>query len=196
MGAGLLALAAGGAPAAAAAAGAAAPVNPLFANARIDGRFLLAGRVTTANIVPGEHKGETVSRTWTIASACAIGPCSTVNLTRPRQTGTDRLVLTLTGPGAYQGSGSFYAPLRCAGRLYRRGALVPFSVTVTVSAAVAIGAGVYATRLDATYSNRLRINRTPCVASLGNDAATYHGHLLLPGTAARARLSGRSPVGS
>jgi len=31
--------------------------------------------------------------------------------------------------------------------------------------------------VSATYVNRQRLNRTPCVAALGHDAASYHGHL-------------------
>ena len=39
-----------------------------------------------------------------------------------------------------------------------------------------------ATRVRATYVNRRRINRTRCVAALGHDAASYHGHLAPAGT--------------
>ncbi len=191
MGARLVVLAAFGAP-----AGATAAVNPLLAGARLEGSFLLAGRITKATNVPGEHKGQTVSRTWTFTSSCATGPCSTVDLTRPRQAGTDRLVLVRTKPGTYQAFGSFYAPLRCGGRIKRRGELVPFTVTVTVSAAAQTQFGVFATRVNATYTNQLRINRTRCVAPPANDAAKYHGHLLPPGTTGGAPLGGRSPAGT
>ncbi len=192
MGGSLVVLAALGA-----AGGAAAAVDPLIAVARLQGQFLLAGRVTKANNVPGEHKGQTVSRTWTFASRCPTGgPCPAVDLTRPRQAGTDQLVLALTKPGTYKGFGSFYAPLRCGGRIYRRGALVPFTVTVTVSAAAATRLGVLATRVNATYTNRTRINRTRCVAGLGSDGAKYHGHLVPGGITGGAPLSGRSPGGS
>jgi hypothetical protein len=190
-GAVLVALAACGAPAAAGAA-----VNPLIAGARLDGQFLLAGRITKATNVRGEHKGQTVSRTWTFASTCATGPCATLDLTRTRQTGTDRIVLALTNGGSYKGTGSFYAPLRCGGRTYNRGELVPFTVSVTVSAAVRTDLGIYATRVTATYSNRLRINRTRCVTSPSNEAVAYHGHLVPASTSGGAPLSGRSPAGS
>jgi hypothetical protein len=190
MGAGLVALAAFGAPSAAAA------VNPLIAGARLEGQFLLAGRITKATNVPGEHKGQTVSRTWTFASSCTKPPCRTVNLTRPRQAGTDRLALARTTPGVYRGTGSFYAPVRCGGQTDRRGELVPFTVTVTISAAAETQFGVIATRVNATYTNPRRINRTRCVANPGSDAASYHGHLVLGGTTGGVPVSGRSPAGS
>jgi hypothetical protein len=147
--------------------------------------------------VPGEHKGQTLLRTWTFASSCAKGPCRTVNLTRPRKTGTDRLVLTRTKPGTYKGSGSFYAPLRCGGQINRRGERVPFTVTVKITAAAQARIGVFATRVKATYANPRRFNRTRCVAFLGSDAASYHGHLLLATATDQAggRPGARSPAG-
>jgi hypothetical protein len=186
----LLALAAFGLPTVAA-----GRVNPLIAGARLDGRFLLAGRITEAINVRGEHNGETVSRIWTFASTCAKGPCATLDLTRSRQTGTDRIVLRLMKRGSYKGSASFYAPLRCGSRTYNRGELVPFTVTVTISAAVRTSLGIFATRVTATYSNQRRINRTRCVTTPGSDAANYHGHLL-PASTGGVPLSGRSPAGS
>jgi hypothetical protein len=197
MGASLVALAALSAVAALGVpAASAATVNPLIAGARLDGQFQLAGRITKANNVPGEHKGQTVLRTWTFASTCATGPCATLDLTRSRQTGTDQVVLTLTKHGSYKGSGSFFAPLRCGGRINRRGERVPFTVTATVTAAVQTQLGIYATRVNATYKGGRRVNRTRCVASLGSDAASYHGHLLPTGSTGGVPVSGRSPAGS
>jgi hypothetical protein len=68
-------------------------------------------------------------------------------------------------------------PLRCAGRLYAQGEKVPFTIDVRITLAVPFGDQSVATRVSATYVNRRRINRTPCVAALGHDAASYHGHL-------------------
>jgi hypothetical protein len=156
---------------------AAQPPAPPFPDARLQGSFDLAGRVTAAHAVKGEHVGETVDRVWSFASGCPVGQCPDVALTRSRATATDSLVLHRRAPGSYAGQGSFFAPLRCAGHLYARGERVPFTITVTITFAVQFGAGSFATRVSATYRNRRRINRTPCVAALGHDAASYHGHL-------------------
>jgi surface antigen len=37
---------------------------------------------------------------------------------------------------------------------------------------------VTATRIAASYTNRYRVNLTPCVGVLGHDAAAYYGHLV------------------
>ena len=160
-------------PAAAAADGPAPP----FPNARLQGSFLLAGRVTAAHAVRGEHVGQTVSRVWSFTSSCASGQCDQVALVRSRAAASDSLMLRRTGPGRYSGNGSFFAPLRCAGRVYPQGEKVPFTINVKITFAVQFGGGSVATRVSATYLNRRRINQTPCVAALGHDAASYHGHL-------------------
>jgi hypothetical protein len=166
----LAALAAGASPASAQTA----PV----AAARLQGSFELAGRITTAFNVLGERRGQTFSRTWTFTPQCAAGPCSSVTLSRPRAGGIDTVVLTERGSGRYAGSGRFYAPLRCAGRVYPRGQSVPFSVTVTITNAIVAPDGtVVAGRINATYINRARSNLTPCVEPPSHDAATYHGHI-------------------
>jgi hypothetical protein len=157
-------------------ASAAAP-TPAFPTARLQGSFELAGRVTAAHAVRGEHVGQTVARVWSFTSTCPSGQCSQVALVRGRAGASDSLMLTRVGPGQYRGNGSFSLPLRCAGRVYARGEQVPFTITVTVTLAVPFGSGIVATRVSATYVNRRRINRTPCVAALGHDAASYHGHL-------------------
>jgi hypothetical protein len=158
---------------------AAQPAAPPVSAARLQGSFLLGATVTVAANVPGERVGQTFTRTWTFSSGCPTGPCQTVSLTRPRASGVDQLTLHLRGPGHYAGFGSFYAPLRCAGRTYPRGARVPFKISVQVTlAALAADGSVIAKRIAATYVNRRRINRTPCVAVLGHDAARYHGYLV------------------
>ena len=155
-----------------------APPSPRLA--RLQGSFLLAGLVTVAVRVSGEHRGETVLRTWTFASRCPSGPCATVGLLRARGRAQDALVLHRSAPGYYVGTGAFSAPLQCGQRVYRNGALVPFTITVRITAAGMLNGTVLATRVQATYTNRERVNLTPCVGVLGHDAATYHGHLLLP----------------
>src|SRR5262249_43754489 len=151
---------------------------PAFPTARLQGSFELAGRVTTARGVRGERAGQVLTRVWSFSSTCPAGQCPQVTLVRARAKGSDSLVLGRTGPGRYRGNGTFFLPLRCAGRVYARGEQVPFTISVTITLAVPSDSGTAATRVSATYLNRRRINRTPCVAALGHDAASYHGHVV------------------
>jgi hypothetical protein len=163
------------------AAGSAAAA-PSFPDARLQGTFQLAGKVTAAHAVNGEHVGQTLARVWSFSSTCPSGQCAQIALVRSRGVASDSLTLHRTGPGRYRGNGSFSLPLRCAGRLYAQGEKVPFTISVRITLAVPFGSSVVATRVSATYVNRRRINRTPCVAALGHDAASYHGHLAPAGT--------------
>jgi hypothetical protein len=133
---------------------------------QLQGTFQMTGRITVADNVRGEHVGQVVQRTWTFTPLCPTLPCGTVQLVRQRRTGQDALTLHETHPGSYTGAGRYFAPLRCAGRIYRPGQEVPFTITVDVTAAG---------RLTATYVNRSRINLTPCIGVLGHDAARYTG---------------------
>ncbi len=152
---------------------------PSPAVARLQGVFQLTGRITVAVDVRGEHVGQKLRRRWTFAPECPTGACAVVRLTRQRAGGVDRLTLVRRRPGYYIGSGSFYAPLRCGRRTLRQGELVPFAITVQVTRAVLIGGTVVASQISATYTNRRRINLTPCVTPLIHDAARYRGQLLL-----------------
>jgi hypothetical protein len=154
-------------------------------SARLLGPYDLAGHITVAKRVLGERAGQNFHRTWTFFPTCRTGSCATVGLVRARAGGSDRLTLHRRAPGSYSGTGRFVAPLRCARRTYARGQSVPFTVTVQVTAAVALSSGgVVATRVSATYTNSSRTNLTRCFAVLGHDAATYHGHALpAPGQA-------------
>jgi hypothetical protein len=143
------------------ASGAAAQPAP-----QLQGTFQMTGTVTVATNVRGEHVGQVVHRTWTFTPSCSAAPCATVILVRQRANGTDRLRLHKDGPHFYTGTGRFYAPLRCTGRVYRPGQAVPFTITVHVTATG---------QLRATYLNRARINLTPCIGALGHDAARYTG---------------------
>ncbi len=145
--------------------------------ARLEGTFSMAGRVTVAHHVAGEHVGQHVSRVWTFTPLCPTGPCPTVQLVRARATGTDTVVLDRQSDGSYTGKGRFYLPLRCAGRPYLKGELVPFKITVKVTRTATVGGVVVAQSLTASYRNRVRKNLTPCVAVLGHDAASYSGTL-------------------
>jgi hypothetical protein len=165
----------------ASAAGAAAQGSPAppVSDARLQGSFLLAGHVTVARNIRGEHAGENVTRHWTFTSLCPSGQCQTVVLVRHRHAATDTVTLVRRSPGHYSGQGSFTAPLSCDGRTYPRGERIPFTITVRIDSAIVQNDTVVAGRLSATYMNATRFNRTPCVAALGHDAARYHGHLLL-----------------
>jgi hypothetical protein len=161
------------------AAAASPPATPTpVPGARLDGSFLLAGRIRVSGFIRGEHTGQTLLRTWQFKAGCPSGPCQTVTLTRPRPRGFDTVVLQQAQPGYYVGQGFFYAPLRCSGRIYRPGERVPFKITVTVTTAVMRAGVLTAVRLYTTYVNPVRDNLTPCVAVLGHDSATYHGHIV------------------
>ena len=169
-----------------------------LAAARLDGQFTLSGRVTVAVNVRGERVGQLVTRTWTFSSSCPTGACPAVRLARARSAGIDQLTLRQRAPAYYTGTGQFYAPLTCAGRAYARGEVVPFTITVRITAATTVGALVQATEIKATYTNKARMNLTPCVAAQSRDAATYSGRLG-PTPASPSSpfpASGRSPAGS
>ncbi len=158
-----------------AAAGPAAAQTPA-ADALLKGSFQMSGHVTVAANVRGERVGQVVTRTWTFTPQCATAPCAAVQLVRGRAGGTDALTLELTSTGSYAGSGVFYAPMRCSGRIYPRGQEIPFRITVRVTATN----GTEASAISATYVNRERTNLTPCIGVLGHDSARYVG-LLAPG---------------
>jgi hypothetical protein len=166
------------------------------ASARIVGPFTMMGVVTLAQNVFGEHVYQQTTRTWTFTPLCSVGACPTVQLVRQRATGSDTLTLSLVGPGVYLGQGLFYAPLRCAGRRYRKGEAVPFTITVQVTGAELVEGVDVATNLTATYVNAARANLTRCVDIPGHDAASYTGQLQPPPTGGAGLVSGRSPVGS
>jgi hypothetical protein len=148
--------------------------------AQLQGTFQMSGTVTVAHLVRGEHVGEAVQRTWTFTPLCATAPCATVQLVRSRATGTDTLTLIALAPTSYTGTGRFYAPLRCAGRIYRPGEMIPFRITVHVTATArgAAGGPPVASTITATYVNAARVDLTPCLALLGHDAARYSGQLV------------------
>ncbi len=176
------------------AAATAAIPPPVLATARLEGSFELAGRVTAAKNVRGERTGQTVQRLWTFTSTCPSDQCPTVALVRQRVQASDALILTRRGAGGYSGNGSFFAPLRCAGRVYPEGESVPFTITVQITGAAVAGAAATATRVTATYVNRRRINHTRCVAVLGHDAVRYHGYAILSAPAS-ARVPAPASAG-
>jgi hypothetical protein len=166
-------LAALGSSLAAPAGAAAAP------DARLTGAFAMSGRVTVADHVRGEHRGDRVRRRWRFVPTCRQGACNDVVLRRGRGRGkVDTLTLARTGPGVYAGRGRFFVPLRCAGRRYPRGGRVPFRVTVRITAFETVFGVPIATVVRARYVNRRRFNRTKCPGGIGHDAARYRGTII------------------
>ncbi|MEA2405054.1 MAG: hypothetical protein QOE08_1701 [Thermoleophilaceae bacterium] len=141
----------------------------------------MAGRVTHAVGVRGEHAGQRVTRAWSFTSACAIGPCRSVSLRRERTAHQfDSLRLRRVSPGTLTGRGRFYVRLRCAGRTYRHGGIAYYRVRVTIRSARVVQGTPFAIAIHATYTNSKRVNRTPCPGSLGRDAGSYSGRLSSP----------------
>lgn len=159
------------------------------ATSRLQGEFQMLGRVTVAKNIRGERRGQKAKRMWTFTSVCATGQCPTVRLVRHRKGGIDRLKLKRRSAGYYTGKGVFYAPLRCAGKVVRKGESVPFTITVRIKGAELLDGIDTATSVHATYTNRARKNLTRCVAIPGHDAAVYTGNLATLPTA-------QSPAGS
>lgn len=159
------------------------------ADARISTTYVMHGRVTTAVRVRGEHRGQLVTRRWTfVGLSCSGNVCQQLALRRQRSANHyDRLTLSRVGVGSYAGSGRFYAGLRCRGRRYRRGLVVPYEITVQVAQAVPVEGIAFAGQLTATYTNLRRIDRTRCPIGPSHDAARYAGAAApLPGPPAAA----------
>ncbi len=159
------------------AVGRAASSDPLLGLARLQGTFTLAGRVTAAQGIRGEHRGERIARNWGFTPGCPTGACPTIFLLRLRPGAIDAVLLHRRSPGLYAGGGKFFAPLRCGRRTFAHGESVPFTITVQVTAATATSGGVMATRVNATMISARRSNLTPCVVAPAHEAAAYHGHL-------------------
>jgi hypothetical protein len=146
------------------------------ADGRLQGSFLLDGRVTVAHNVRGERAGHRLRRRWSFTSSCRSGPCGTVSVRRARSgSAADRLTLKRRSPGLYSGSGVFYQALSCHHRRYPRGGRVPFVITVRVAKTATVQGSPFATAIRATYVNSHRDNLTRCSGFLGHDAARYAG---------------------
>jgi PKD domain-containing protein len=155
------------------------------AGPRLQGTWAMNGRITRAENVRGEHKGQKVARTWTFKATCSGGrQCRTVTLTRRRaHKKTDKTVLQRKSSTRYTGRGRFFVPLRCAGKTYKKGGVAPFTISVTITKVKKVQSRSFATRIHATYNNPRRVNRTPCSGGIGRDAATYSGRVtsVVPG---------------
>jgi hypothetical protein len=148
------------------------------ARARLEGGYILNGRVTVATAVRGEHVGEHLTRRWKFTPTCSTASCPQVGLTRGRSPTANEVVLRRVAPGRYRGSGIFYRPLRCGRRLYARGEKAPFTITVRVTAAVDFDGVIVATAIHARYASPRRINLTRCVLPPTRESAVYRGHLI------------------
>ncbi len=153
------------------------PHGPRTVEARVSGTFVMHGRIVTAVRVKGEHRGQRITRRWTILPRdCMASVCRHLLLTRERSAGQfDQLVLSRTGVGRYAGNGRFFAALGCKGAIFPQGQAVPYRVTVDVTQAVSIQGMAFATGLTATYTNQRRPDRTICPTGPSHDAATYSG---------------------
>jgi PKD repeat protein len=147
------------------------------ADARISTSYVMEGQITAAVRVRGEHRGQLVRRRWTFTGVgCSGSVCPRLSLRRQRSANRyDRLTLSRVGLGSYAGGGRFYAGLRCRGRRYPRGLVVPYRITVQVAQAVAVEGIAFAARLTATYTNLRRIDHTRCPIGPSHDAARYAG---------------------
>jgi PKD repeat protein len=147
------------------------------ADARITTTYVMQGQVIAAVRVRGEHRGQRVRRRWTFQGlGCSDGACPRLSLRRQRSAHRyDRLTLTRVAVGSYAGSGRFYAGLRCRGRRYAHGLVVPYRITVQVARVVPVQGIAFAAQLTASYTNLRRIDRTPCPVGPSHDAARYAG---------------------
>jgi hypothetical protein len=166
--------------------------------ARLQGEFIATGTVRSAVGVPGEHRGQHVTRTWTFVPKCPTGACATVQLTRQRGVSAhDTLLLHRQRPGYYKASGTFTVPVRCAGRVYRNGERARYTITLTVTSASASGATATATGFTATYRNPGRTGLTRCYSPPSYDSARYVGTPAPPPSGAiRSERNTRSSTGS
>ncbi len=146
----------------------------LLARAHLGGYYGVSGVVTRANNVPGEHKGQHVTRIWAFPTSCP-GQCARIVLVRQRGGGTDTVVLHRRKPAYYSGTGSFNAPVRCDGQLYKAGERANFTITVRITGAIVQHNIVQATNFTATYNNPHRVALTHCVTLRSSDAARYVG---------------------
>jgi hypothetical protein len=147
------------------------------ADARITTTYVMSGRIVTAVRVRGEHRGQSITRRWRFTGlGCAGSVCTRLRLRRQRSANRfDRVTLSRVGVGSYAGSGHFSSALRCQGRRYPHGLLVPYTIRVQVTRVASIQRIAFASRLSAVYTNRRRIDRTRCPLGPSHDAARYAG---------------------
>ena len=147
------------------------------ADARISTTYLMQGRVVTAVRVRGERRGQAITRRWRFTGVdCTGSRCRRLTLLRRRALHrVDRLTLARVGVGSYVGAGRFTSALRCKGRRYPHGLVVPYTIAVHVTQAVPVQGIAFAGQLSAVYANRRRIDHTPCPLGPSHDEAWYVG---------------------
>lgn len=171
-------------------------------DARLAGTYVMSGRVLSAVRVPGEHRGQRVTRQWSFTgSACGRVFCRTLTLTRERAAHQmDRVRLRRVGSGRYAGGSRFFVALQCRGALFPRGEVAPFRITVTIARTVTVQGVRFASRLTATYLNRRRTDRTICPVGPSHDSARYTGVASPPpgppSTSFTASMSGATDTAS
>lgn len=161
------------------------PARALPDNGRVVGTFTMSGIITTAVRIPGEQRGEQITRTWVlVGNSCSAQFCTSLSLRRERSAGQySNIVLTRTSSGSYEGSGVFYAGLRCLGKTYSHGQVVPYRITLQVTKAVTVEGEMFAQDVAATYVNSARTDTTPCPTGPSHDAASYTGAVaVIPST--------------
>ena len=148
--------------------------------ARVQGTWTMNGKVTRADNVRGERKGQKVKRSWTFTPSCSSGACSKVGLRRERSSKQfDKLTLRRSG-SSYSGSGKFYVRLRCNGKTYKRGGIAYYTIKVRATKSSTVQGKSFATAISASYNNTKRVNKTPCAGSIGRDAGSYSGKHAAP----------------
>ncbi len=157
-------------------------------DARLQGTFVMEGKITAAQHVLGEHAGQKVSRSWSFYPTCASGPCAKVVLKRWRSSRhvLDTIALARRSPGVYVGKHRFWLTLNCNGSSVKHGGYANETITVRITRAVTNGGSRVATGIQASYVNPSRYNLTRCPGGIGHDAAGYHGHLSATALAASA----------
>ena len=183
-------------PAADAGTGGTSPGGGGGAGARLQGTWTMSAKVTRADGVRGERKGQKFKRRWTFTSSCASGPCSSVVLRRERSSRQfDKLTLKRLSAAGYKGSGKFFIPLKCNGRTYKRGGIAYYNLGLTITQSKTVQGKAFASAIKATYNNTRRVNKTPCGGSLGRDGGSYagkHGAPAAPDAAFTFEKSGLS----
>jgi PKD repeat protein len=146
------------------------------AAARLQGTWTMSAKVTRADGVRGERRGQKFKRKWTFTSSCASGACSSVTLRRERSSGKfDKLTLKRLGSAGYKGSSKFYLPLKCNGRTYNKGGIAYYNLGLSITQSKTVQGKRFASAIRATYNNTRRVNKTPCGGSLGRDGGSYTG---------------------
>ena len=155
------------------------PIVPR-STALLTGTFTMQGRITAAVGVRGEHRGETITRTWVFqAHDCGRTSCAQLVLNRQRAPGLQSTIALRRGAdGTYRGMGTFDAALRCMGRTYPQGETAPYRISVRIRKAVVVDAVPFAWTITASYVSSQRIDHTICPLGASHDAAQYTGMLV------------------